>query len=371
MKLVIIIPTYNERDNIIALLEQLHTVMKSISGFTTSYLVVDDNSPDGTQKLVRSYQKKFSDVYLLTGSKEGLGKALLRGISYAVKQMGAQIILQMDADLSHDPKVIPQFLAAIGKGADFVVGSRYIPGGSIPDNWGIHRKIQSVVGNAIVRFGLGRPYIHDWTGGFRAYRKEQFERISGLDEYRGYVFQIAFLHKAVVNGAHVTEVPIHFTDRRFGRSKIIPSEYIRNVFMYIIAARAKSPRVKKIIKFLLVGGLGFVINTVVLEIFVSLGFHPSVGSALGAECAIISNFLLNNNWTFRDRKIEKTRRFHKFLQFNGTSVGAIAIQAGIVLAGTHRYGLDTYRYFYIFGVLASLSWNYFMYSRVIWKKNNG
>lgn len=369
MKLVIIIPTYNERDNIITLLDALRRVIAGVSGYDVSYLVVDDNSPDGTKELVRAYGHKHSDIFLLAGKKEGLGKALLRGVGFAVDDMGADIILQMDADLSHDPAAVPRFLKALESGADFVVGSRYIPGGSIPDNWGIHRKVQSIVGNAIVRFGLGLSQVHDWTGGFRAYKKVHFERVRHeLGKYRGYVFQIAFLHKAMLGGAQVAEVPIHFTDRRFGRSKIIPSEYIRNVLVYVFLSQRQSPRARKIVKFLIVGAWGFIINTAMLELLVWLGFHPAFGSAIGAEGAIVSNFMLNNHWTFRDRKIEKSRRFLKFLQFNGTSLGAIVLQAGIVYAGTNVNGVESYRMFYILGVLTSLSWNYIMYSRVIWKR---
>lgn len=369
MKLVIVLPTYNERENIVSLLEALRQVMGKISGYSVSYLVVDDNSPDGTKDVVSDYQKKHRDVFLISGRKEGLGKALLRGLTHAVDVMDADILLQMDADLSHDPVVIPQFLAKLERGADFVVGSRYIPGGSIPENWGIHRKIFSVVGNAFVRFGLGFSWVHDWTGGFRAYKKKYFEQVKNeLSQYGGYVFQIAFLHKAVLRGAQVAEVPIHFTDRRFGRSKIAPSEYIRNVILYVLKAQRRSPRAKKIIKFLIVGGWGFVINTIALELLVWLGLHPALASALGAEGAIVSNFILNNHWTFKDRKIERARRFGKFLQFNGTSLGAIALQAGIVFLGTHVYGVDSYRIFYVFGVLTSLGWNYIMYSRVIWRK---
>ncbi len=369
MKLVIVLPTYNERENIVSLLDALRGVMQKVSGFTVTYLVVDDNSPDGTRDAVSAYQKKHEDVFLISGKKEGLGKALLRGLTHATNVLGADILLQMDADLSHDPAVIPQFLKKLDSGADFVVGSRYIPGGSIPHNWGIHRKIFSVVGNALVRFGLGFSRVHDWTGGFRAYKKKYFELVKDeLTRYGGYVFQIAFLHKAVLRGAKVAEVPIHFTDRRFGRSKIAPSEYIRNVILYVLTALRQSPRVKKIVKFLIVGGWGFIINTIALELLVWLGFHPAAASALGAEGAIVSNFLLNNHWTFKDRKIERARRFGKFLQFNGTSLGAIALQAGIVFLGTHSYGVDSYRIFYVFGVCTSLAWNYIMYSRVIWKK---
>ncbi len=155
MKLVIIIPTYNERENIITLLDALHQVITNVSGYSVSYLVVDDNSPDNTRQEVETYQRKHDDVFIISGKKDGLGKALLRGLARAIDEMGADVVLQMDADLSHDPQVVPEFLKALEGGADFVVGSRYIPGGSIPDNWGIHRKIQSVAGNAIVRFGLG------------------------------------------------------------------------------------------------------------------------------------------------------------------------------------------------------------------------
>src|SRR3989344_6677638 len=151
MKLVVILPTYNEGENIITLLDALHEVLVGRNDYTISYLVVDDNSPDGTKELVTEYQKKHKDVFLVTGKKEGLGKAMVRGMTYAVTHLKADYLLQMDADLSHDPMVIPQFFRAIGSGADFVIGSRYIPGGSIPENWGIHRKIFSIVGNAIVR----------------------------------------------------------------------------------------------------------------------------------------------------------------------------------------------------------------------------
>jgi dolichol-phosphate mannosyltransferase len=369
MKLVVILPTYNERDNILRLLDMLHDVLKGVKGYDVAYLVVDDNSPDGTEKVVETYQKTHKDVHLITGKKEGLGKALLRGMTYAVEKMGAEVFLQMDADLSHDPRVVPKFLQAIDKGADFAVGSRYIKGGSIPQNWGLHRKIFSVAGNSIVRFGLGVTRIHDWTGGFRAFRKEFYEKIhSEVGPYSGYVFQIAFLHKSIVRGAKITEVPIHFTDRRFGRSKIAPSEYIRNVLWYVASTRISEIWSHSFPKFLVVGTIGFVINTVVLEIMVQFGLHPTLGSVIGAELAILSNFILNNAWTFKDRKIDETKRILKFFQFNGTSLGAVILQAGTIAVGTFVYGVEKYRIFYVIGVLIGLVWNYAMYSLVIWKK---
>lgn len=369
MKVVVILPTYNERENIGTLLDKLRLCAKKVHNHRLSYLVVDDNSPDGTGDVVSAYQKNHPDVEMIVAPKEGLGKALLRGMTYAVTKMDADIILQIDADLSHDPVAIPQFLSAIDKGADFVVGSRYIAGGAIPDNWGLHRKIYSIAGNAFVRFGLGYPAVHDWTGGYRAYRKKYYELAKDeVSKYSGYVFQIAFLYRSIQNRAKVCEVPIVFTDRMFGHSKISPPEYIRNILTYVGSERWKRIKQSHFGKFLVVGTIGFIINTVGLEVFVRLGTHPAIGSALGAELAIISNFILNNNWTFKERKATGAKQFAKFLQFNTTSLGAIIIQAVTVAIGTYFFGIPTYRTFYILGVLIGLFWNYTMYSKVIWKQ---
>lgn len=369
MNTVVILPTYNEKENIKTVLDGIFDAWQKIFKHKLTILIVDDKSPDGTSEVVNQYRRKHSNVILLTKEKEGLGSALLYGIAYALDVLHAEIIVQMDADLSHDPASLPNFMTALDKGADFAVGSRYIEGGSIPDNWGIHRKLFSIVGNAIVRFGLGYANVHDWTGGYRAY-KQSFARDSRreLSKYQGYVFQIAYLHKSLKRAATVTEVPIHFTDRKFGHSKIAPSQYIRDVLGYVISERIKGILTGSFGKFLVVGTLGFIINTVVLEVMVRLGFHPAWGSVIGAEFAIISNFFFNNSWTFGSQKIQGMRALGKFLQFNMTSVGAIFIQAGSVWVGTTLFGVEQYRWFYLIGVGIGLIWNYTMYSKVIWKK---
>ncbi len=367
MKAVVILPTYNERENITLILERILLAWKQVKRHTLTILVVDDNSPDGTARDVRRYQKNHTNVVLVSGKKEGLGSALLRGMNYALDTLHAEIIVQIDADLSHDPVVLPEFMEAIDEGAGFVVGSRYIPGGSIPDNWGLHRKIYSVIGNAFIRFGLGFTTVHDWTGGYRAYERSFAEKSrKELSKYQGYLFQIAFLHKSMKRGARVVEVPIHFTDRRFGHSKIAPSQYIRDILRYVLTQRLKETLFGSFGKFLVVGSIGFMINTAVLEAMVRFGFHPALGSGIGAELAIISNFLLNNAWTFKSRKVTGKQALGKFLQFNMTSVGAILIQAGTVWFGTTFFGAALYRWFYIVGVGIGLIWNYTMYSRVIW-----
>lgn len=368
MKAVIILPTYNERENIVAMLTQLTRVTRTIAGFSFIFLVADDSSPDGTAEAAEAYKGNRGDIVIVSGKKEGLGKALLRGMMYAVDVLGCDVIAQIDADLSHDPEALPKFFEKIRQGHDFVVGSRYIRGGSIPENWGIHRKIYSVVGNAIVRLGLGVTKVHDWTGGYRAYHKKYVELLKDeVRPYSGYVFQIAFLHKAIKLGASVAEVPIHFTDRRFGHSKIAPSEYIRNVLLYVANERFVFVVRGQFGKFLVVGLIGFVINTIVLEVLVAIGAHPVLGNAAGAEGAIISNFFLNNSWTFGHKKIKARNILPKFFQFNGTSLGALLIQSGIVAIGTFLFGVGAYRWFYLLGVAVGLIWNYSMYSRIIWK----
>lgn len=369
MKTVVLLPTYNERDNIETILQGIASVWRGINHHKLSLLVIDDNSPDGTANVVRKYQKSHPNVFLITGKKEGLGSAILRGISYALDVLHAEIILQMDADLSHDPNSLPGFMQAMDEGADFAVGSRYIPGGSIPDNWGLHRKIYSVIGNAFVRFGLGYTTVHDWTGGYRAYKREFAEKFrKEMTKYQGYLFQIAFLHKSIRSGARVVEVPIHFFDRRFGHSKIAPSQYIRDILRYVTSERVKEILTGSFGRFLVVGTIGFIINTLVLEVMVRIGFHPVMGSGIGAEFAIISNFILNNSWTFGSQKAQGMHAVGKFLQFNITSLGAVIIQAGTVWIGSLLFGVSSYRWFYILGVGIGLIWNYTMYSKVIWKK---
>lgn len=371
MKVVVVIPTYNERENITILLDQLSGVLKNSGNRTISYLIVDDNSPDGTRAVVDAYRKEHNNVHILSGTKEGLGRALLRGMTEAFERMGADVVLQMDADLSHDPKIAPKLLDAIDKGATFSVGSRYIPGGGIPDNWGIIRKIYSVVGNNIVRFGLWHPSVHDWTGGYRAYTKKHFEAArSHMAPYSGYVFQIAFLHKAIHSGAKVTEIPFHFTDRLYGHSKIAPAQYIFNIYKYIALSRLEELMTGSFGKFLVVGGFGFVINAVILVLLHRVNWSATIANLAGAAVAIFSNFNLNNMWTFKHNKISGAGQYlWKLLHFYVTSAfGVVVIQTGTIAIGVRLFGDHWYFEFFLLGTALLLVWNYFIYSKVIWKK---
>lgn len=360
---VVILPTYNEADNIPVVVANLQKVFEKETKYKFLVLVVDDNSPDGTSAVVRNLSKKYQYISLLTGEKKGLGAAYVRGMHYAVEKMKADILFEMDADQQHDPALIPSFLRKIEEGAEYVVGSRYIKGGSIPKNWGMTRKIYSVAGNIVIRLGLMIPRVHEWTNGYRALRREVFEKISpGLDRYKGYIFQIASMHRVVKAHFKIAEVPVNFFDRKYGKSKIIPGEYIPDILRYILLHSS-------FVRFGMVGLTGFIINAIGLEIFYNAGFSPGVAAAIGAEFAIISNFMLNNFWTFSHKKIEsKHSLVYKFLHFNLVAVGAILIQAVIVGLGTSTYGDHSRFVFLVMAVIFFvMPYSYFMYNRFIWK----
>jgi len=392
-KAVVIIPTYNERENIRSLIPVLFEVFQDVpKHFDMHILVVDDSSPDETGKEVLVLSEKHGNVHLLTNPKKaGLGAAYLRGMDEAFGKMQADVVFEFDADFSHDPKKIPEFLSKIDEGYDFVLGSRYIPGGSIPANWGFHRKFLSVVGNLFINVVLTTFAIRDWTTGYRAITKRVYEAVNGemqSERFSGYTFQIGFLHKAVRKGFKVAEVPFHFVDRTLGKSKL-GGEYVKNTLLYIIKVRMQEIFAMRIFKFAVVGFIGFTINTIGLFLFsrmewvtsaadfirnmTGLGFVNTSGlaSSLGAECAIVSNFIWNNLWTFKDRKLKSPLEIvPKFLQFNLSSFGAVLIQLVVVGTGTSITGTAT---------LSKLSWlilataigmvvNFIIYSKIIWKE---
>lgn len=401
---VIVSPTYNERPNIAKLIPALAEVRKKVDDWEIILLVVDDSSPDGTADEVRQLQKKYSFVHLLVNKrKSGLGGAYLKGMAEAFGKLDADIVFEMDADLSHDPKKVPSFLAEIDKGADMVLGSRYIAGGSIPSNWGLHRKFLSVVGNVVISIILTSRAVHDWTTGYRAIRRSVYESVAPElteERFSGYTFQIGFLHKAIRAGFKVVEVPFHFIDREVGVSKL-GTEYIINTLKYIFTVRMREVMASRLFKFLVVGTIGFFVNFVAFHVFNAFKLWTALSSflgltavapwlafvtsdqglavILGAECAIVSNYVLNNVWTFKDRRISGWRHLHKFGQFNLGSVGSVVIQyitmqASLLLFGlftVFRIGgvsLESDSIYLAIGVLLGMIWNFAVYSLVIWRK---
>lgn len=373
MNAVIILPTFNEKENIesvITLLEK--EIFPKIKNHKMSILVADDNSPDGTAEVVRALMKKYKNLEISEGPKKGLGAAYIRSMAYAIDKMDADIVFEMDADGQHDPTKIPEFLKKIDGGCDMVVGTRYSNGGSIPKNWPPQRKLFSIAANLLVRSIFMRFSIHDWTGGYRALKKEVFlKEKAKLRSYNGYIFQIAFLHMAVVDGFKIGEVPFHFTDRTLGKSKIAPLGYIFDVLYFVITARIREIATGSFGKFLIVGGVGFVINAVMLRVLVhNFNWHPATANLAGAVVAIFSNYNFNNLWTFKEHKVTSlSGYFIKLLHFYATSAfGVIFIQTGTIYLGDTFISREYYFIYFLIGTFFLLIWNFTIYNKFIWKK---
>ena len=212
-KVLIIIPTYNERQNIALLLPQVRASVPA-----AHVLVVDDSSPDGTSQCVKEMARSMAGVFVLDRpKKEGLGRAYIGGFAWALAR-GYEYIFEMDADFSHDPKYLPDFLAAIAEN-DLVIGSRYISGVNVV-NWPMSRLLLSYFGNVGARLVSGIP-IRDCTGGFKCFRRGVLESIR-LDRIgsSGYSFQVEMNYHVWRKGYRIREIPIVFTDRRRGESKM-------------------------------------------------------------------------------------------------------------------------------------------------------
>jgi len=367
-KAVIIIPTYNEAKNVNILINKLFVEIKNIKNWLIEILIVDSKSPDGTADIIKSLQKKNSALHLLVTEKEGLGKAYIRGFNYAIAHLNPYVVFEMDADLSHDAKEIAEFLRRIAEGADFVIGSRYIKGGSIPKNWGWHRKIFSFIGNLTIRLGFMKLKITDWTDGYRAIKTWVIKgAMDKIKSYSGYVFQIALLDYAVKNQAVITEIPINFKERYSGYSKINSLEYIIQILLYVISNSS-------FIKYVIVGLIGFTIDfSISFFIIEKMRIHKNLfwaATLISAEIAIFSNFLLNNFWSFAYKKLENKLGNYilSFLKFNFVSAGALLIQAVGIQICANLFGAGLwYVYKVLIIVFIIIPYSYVLYNRFIWK----
>lgn len=382
-KVIVIIPTYNESGNVENVTRALAKVFKTLKNYDSHILFVDDSSPDGTSKIVRQLINKHHFVHLLSNKhKAGLGHAYKKGMIYSLDKLKADIVFEFDADLSHDPTKIPAMLSHLEQGSDLVLASRYMKGGGIPPNWPWYRKFLSIAGNLFIRSVMGNFRIHDWTTGYRAIKKDVVTKIVpelSSASFQGYTWQIGFLVKTIQKGYTVTEVPFYFQDRLLGHSKLGP-EYIINTMRYIMKSRLTQLLHSRILKFVIVGGTGALVQFIALH-FYRLSFSFQLAFFLAIETAILSNFFLNNRWTFRDRKLSILQLPLKFLQFNLASAGSILIQQGIAFFGEKYIGLytlfgipftpftiDTGAMFAVTGILVGMFWNFFAYTHLVWKK---
>jgi len=226
----IVLPAYLEAPNLAILLPRIFSQAEKILTHELYVLVVDDSSSDGTQALVEKMCCEYPHLNLLLGKKKGLGDAYRRGMVLAMFFLKPDLILQMDADLQHDPALLPEFINLCNRGYNLVIGSRFAPGGATP-HFPWHRNVLSRVANRLARFCSGLPPLQDCTSGYRCIKADllgrcNFQQLSA----RGYAFQTSLLSELFWNGARAIEIPIMFGHRLYGRSKLSARDYFGFLF---------------------------------------------------------------------------------------------------------------------------------------------
>ena len=388
---VIIIPTYNEAENIGKMIDYLNT--KTFPALDKKWnmkiLVVDGNSPDSTGKIVEDKSKKWKNTYLYTEtSKDGIGAAYLKGFKYAMEKLQADFVFEFDGDFQHPPETIPVMLKALDEGYDYVIGSRKIKGGSNPKGWGFKRVFFSEFGGFTARFIMFFPFknffkVTDPTTGLKATRVKGFVDKMNLDWTgdrllsRSFGYKLQLLFETLKMGAKYKEIPLEFHVRNAGESKI-EAKTAKEILLVALKLRWRDDLTQKFIKFAIVGGIGFIVNIVGGRLFknlltpliLSVSLLNGVANALAAELSIISNFTWNNLWTFSKEKITGSGKIiPKFLAFNASSaITGIAIPSLVIGLLTTIFGdhFFVYQVIAIFALTIPLNW--FVYNKIIWKK---
>jgi len=370
---VIVMPAWNEAESIKKMIDTLFDEIFPKVKAELYLLIVDNNSSDGMTKIVEDATKQRNKLHIIQqGEEKGLGNAYIKGFKYAMDKLNADAVMEMDADGQHPPEFVKPMVEAYLNGAEYVIGSRYIPGGSIPKEWAFFRKFVSYFGNLYIRLVLLKPSIHDLTTGFRLMKvKGVLDKIDldNLMEKERFAYKVDLLYQSVKNSRKTVEVPLEFRPRTTDKSKFNTKETIATLKVAtILGIKDKS----KFIKFGTVGFIGYLVNASTLWLFTKWAWPGALAWGVSTEFAIINNFIFNNIWTFKSEKITGIGNIlRKFLQFNLTSGGALLIQvaAGSVsdlIFGSH-YRQLALPFIIVFLVLP---YNYFMYNVVIWKSWN-
>ena len=324
MHIVLVLPTYNEHDNLVKLLPTLDEVFATIP-HQMSLLVVDDNSPDNSAQVVHDYMQKHKHVHLLTGNKQGLGAAYIRGMTYALEHLRADVLISMDADFSHDPYDLPRLIKCLDEGYDFIIGSRYTPGGSIPDNWSFMRRMNSKWGNIFARYIGGMYRVKDCTAGFRVIRASFVRKIDlhGL-KVKGYTFLISLLNQCMKAGARVKEVPVHFVDRIYGETKLGLRDIVEFMFNVWWIRWNNS---QTFLRFAMVGFWGLLVNLLCFWVLWRLGVNVYIASLLAVLLSIISNYYFNWKYTLKRGAIKNVGWFRRYI-LNPSAIAILVVSFG-------------------------------------------
>ena len=369
-KVVIVMAAWNEAENIKRMIDTLFTEVFPKIDAQMHLLVADNNSKDGMTEIVEGQMKNYKNLHIVQqGEKKGLGNAYVVGFQYAMEKLNADAVMEMDADGQHPPEFVKPMVDAYLEGAEYVIGSRYIPGGSVPKEWQLSRRMVSYLGNLFIRLIWLKFNIHDLTTGFRLTKvKGVLDKIDleNLKEKERFAYKVDLIYQSIKNSKKTVEVPLEFRPRVTDKSKFNPKEMTATFKLAIILGIKDKAR---FIKFGTVGFIGYLVNALSLALFTNLKFASPLAWGLSTEMAIISNFILNNIWTFKSEKIEGMGKLaKKFLQFNLTSLGAMGIQVVFGGVSDMLFGVEYRQLALPFIILfLVLPYNYFMYNAVIWK----
>lgn len=320
----VVIPTFNEKENIKNTILKVIEIRDSIVSHDIKIVIVDDDSPDGTQEIVAQLMQSFEYIHMIKGEKLGLGNAYKRGFAFALNLINPELIIQMDADGQHDPIVIKEFIRQANSGKELVIGSRFIKGSSTP-NFSLWRKFISLVGNFLVRYLGGVYMIRDCTSGFRCINTDVLRQcnLENLST-RGYSFQSSLICELMRNKANAIEVPIVFSKREGGLSKLTLEDQIE-FLINIIRIRFRNS--EDFLRYCIVGTMGVFVNSLTYFTLTRFAnFTPETAYPIAIELSIISNFICHNFWTFIQRNSDISF-FGRFIKFH--------IVAGI--SGTINY----------------------------------
>jgi dolichol-phosphate mannosyltransferase len=356
-KISIIVPSYNERDNVRPLLTR---IAAALAGYDYEVIIVDDNSKDGTIDIVNSLTGEFPVRLLVRTQQRGLSTAVIHGLRHA----SGSIIGVMDADLQHPPEKLPDLVKAIESGADMAFGSRYVPGGGVPQ-WSALRRVISRGASLIAHLLLpAARRVKDPMSGFFMFRRDRVDP----DALKPIGYKIALEILLLGRFENVVEVPFIFEDRSAGASKLKAStqiEYLR----HILSLMVRTGEMGFFVKFIGVGLIGTGVNLGVYTLLSRLtglsGSLDWVAVLIGIEVSIITNFILNDTVTFRTRRAGKSF-IGRLLRFNFISLAGAGIQTGIFLLFTRAFGVFDILADFI-GIVIAFLWNYFINRNWTWK----
>lgn len=367
MRIVVILPTFNEVENIHLIIERIFEQQSQLEkNDQLLVLVGDSHSTDGTLESVRQIAENNPKVSVLDVKQRGIGAGLYYSYEFAFKTLKADAVIQLDADLQHNPKEIPNFIRELKNGFEFVQGSRFIKGGR--NDLELYRQILSYLANSITRILLAIYHIHEFTTSYRAFSKKLYHKLD-LDDIpwqgKSFVFQPAFLYAVARTGLTMKEIPIVFSDRRKGYSKMQVILYALDLLSFGLKTRIKNSRT--FWKFATVGSFGTIIDFGMLFIGVEyLKYSPPLAKFISVSLAIINNFLGNNFWTFRKRR--QRRSFSKrFIYYVGVSAIALFLQVGSMAFLTAIFSPKYYLLYNIIIMPAVISWNFWANSHFTFK----